>query len=227
MQFISNRIINPIGKPASFQEYLDRLSKTASDAKKQEDDTSNNNINNDSEPGAHSYQEGESVSGKPDQAEGKGKGKTEKKEATANKTAKCGKEMGESGNAGKVTEKHTPASSTESGSESESGSTTEQFINNDPSYQKGESVTMKKKEDKKSAKANAKSSFKKVASLNRNEKLSLFATLGINKSNPIQYIEAMAGLKVANLTGEEKAWLKKFWSTQYPDAYVNEMLADR
>lgn len=224
MQLISHRIINPTGQSTSFNDYLLKIWNKTAESKKQDEDTSDNNVNNDNEEGAHSYQEGESVDGKADQAEGK----ADKKEASAKKvTAKCGKEMGKSDDAGKITEKHTPASSTESGSEDKGGTTTEQFINNDPNYQKGESVTMKKKDEKKSQASNMKSSFQKISSMNRKQKLELFAQLGTQKHNPIEYIQAMVGIKVANLTSEEKEWLRKFWSTQWPEAYVSEMLADR
>ena len=44
---------------------------------------------------------------------------------------------------------------------------------------------------------------------------------------PIQYIEAMVGVRFANLKDEEKTWFKKFWNTMYPESYVSEMVADR
>ena len=116
------------------------------------------------------------------------------------------------------------------------------LINNDPNYQKGESVDPAKAQGKtkkqpgdpvvgKSASNDNK--FKKVASLNREEKIQLFAKLtsSMNKSgkpmNPIEYVEAFVGMKFANMTAEEKTWFKDFWNIMYPPAYVAEMVADR
>lgn len=250
MNFFSNRIVNPVGGGPTFQEWIAKqdwakkadvdpqLEKQAREAKPECDDDPRGQcrgqeINNDNEDG-NGYQKGESVSGKKDQAEGKSKEKDASSQTVAKK-ANCGKEMGKCDDAGKVTEKHTPASSTESGSEKEKGSTTEQFINNDPNYQKGESVDGKKsdgkggdkntkKDDSKKASGNA---FKKVASMDRKEKLKLFAVLAANNSNPRPYVEAMVGIKFANLSAEEKAFLKDFWGILEPSEYAEEMVKDR
>ena len=49
----------------------------------------------------------------------------------------------------------------------------------------------------------------------------------MNKNNPLEYCEAMVGLKFANLTEEEKAFLRSFWLTMYPPEYVENMIKDR
>ena len=138
------------------------------------------------------------------------------------KEAECGKEMGKT-DAGKVTEKHSPASSTEP--------VCEQNINNDPNYQKGEStspgkVDGKNKKTEASVEVTSKG-FRKVASMNRQEKIMLLAHSLPNKDWPKEYVEAMVGIKLANLTEKEKAFLVSFWKTMYPDTYVQEMVADR
>lgn len=241
MNFFSNKIVNPAGKGLSWDEYLSKvLNKTASEAKPESEGDPRGQgrgqvINNDNEEGAHSYQEGESVTGKKDQAEG-----FKKSEATETKQADCGKCMGDSPNAGKVTEDHADAASAEKGDAACS-----QKINDDPNYQKGESVSpskvdgKNKKEETKAAesaktvKSSNNSKFRKVASMNRKEKLELFAHMTSQKSKsgsaawPIEYVEAMVGQKFANLKDDEKAWFKKFWLTMFPESYVDELVADR
>lgn len=243
MNFFSHKIVNPTGNTATWDEWLESyLNKTASEAKPECDDDPRGQcrgqvVNNDNEEGAHSYQEGESVDGKPDQEEG---GSKDKKASTETKEAHCDKEMGESCKAGDVTEDHSDAGNADVGE-----AHVEQNINNDPNYQKGEStnpgkVTGKNKKDK-GAEASSKGTiktaekrgFKKIACLNRKEKLELFAhmTARKNKSGvseyPIEYVEAMVGVTFANLKDEEKTWFKKFWNTMYPESYVAEMVADR
>ncbi len=262
MQFFSHKIANPTGSTVTWDDYLAKLLKSAeekqaSEAKPECDDDPRGacrgqEINNDNEEGAHSYQEGESVDGKPDQAEGgsKGKGK-EDKEASAKIQVKadCAKDMGECGNAGKVTEDHSDAGNADVGN-----AAVEQNINNDPNYQKGESTNpgkvdgknkkekaggenKKEKETEASTKTVTKTAqkkgFKKIACLDRKEKLELFAhmTRQKNKSGtaayPISYVEAMVGFKFSNMKDDEKEWFRSFWRTMYPDSYVEEMVADR
>jgi len=253
MNFFSHKITNPTGNTVSWDEWLQNHLKTAeekqaSEAKPECDDDPRGacrgqEINNDNEEGAHSYQEGESVDGKPDQAEGGSKGKDKDKEAsvaTATKKADCGKDMGECSKAGDVTEEHSDAGNADVGE-----AAVEQNINNDPNYQKGEStnpgkVDGKNKKDKgaeASAKATTKTAqkkgFKKIACLNRKEKLELFASLSQKKNKsgvaayPISYIEAMVGFKFSNMKDDEKEWFRHFWRTMYPDSYVEEMVSDR
>lgn len=237
MRFFHNKIINASAAPdpQAWDRWVENFLKTAREAKPGtgiegdgEKDPRNQGkgqvINNDNDQGAgQSYQDGESVKGKKPQGGNarpdKG-GETSKSDNKQNdKEASCGKEMGESSDAGKVTEKHTPA-----GPGNDKNPNPKILINNDPNYQKGESVNMKKKEKGKKAEF---APFKKIASLNRNEKVTLIAQLGLNKSYPIEYIEAVAGLKIANLTAEEKEELKTFWSILEPDDYVEKMLKDR
>jgi hypothetical protein len=256
MNFFSHKIANPAGNGPSWDQWVnDLLTKTAREQKPDcEDDPRceerSTCINDDNDEGAgQSYQDGESVDGKEEQKEGSPRkdkgGKTaavvtaKEKEKSKGKGGK-GKDIGECGNAGKVTEEHTDAAPDEDGQAAT-------MINNDPNYQKGESVNpgkidgknkkgpgdkvvgkgkgkSEKKQDKKSS---AQPQFKKIASLNRQEKVALMLSLTQNKNNPIEYVEAMVGLKVANLTEEEKAFLRKFWETIYDADYVNAMLADR
>lgn len=251
MNFFHNKIANPVGNGPSFNEWLEKQFgakeaetqdqvKAASEAKpgigidmkgESRGQQRGQVINNDNEEGAHSYQEGESVDGKKEQggnARPDTGGTTDKKdhkqtdkEATAKvKQAKCGKEMGESSDAGKVTEKHTEAAPGD-----DENKEPKILINNDPNYQKGESTKGKGK-DKKSDKSASNGQFKKVASMNRQEKLALFASLSSQK-HPIEYVEAMVGLKFANMTSEEKEWFKNFWTIMYPPEYVEDMVADR
>lgn len=231
MNFFSHKIVNPTGGGPTFDEWVKKfLEKKASEAKPECDDDPRGQcrgqvINNDNEEGAHSYQEGESVDGKPDQEEGK---KAEAKVDVEVKEADCGKEMGECDDAGKVTEDHTDAGNADVGNAS-----VEQNINNDPNYQKGESTNPGKVDGKNKKESAKKAGFKKVASLNRKEKAELFTRMTAQKTKagtpawPIQYVEAMVGLKFSNMKEDEKAWFRKFWLTMYPDSYVQEMVADR
>ncbi len=241
MQFFSNKIVNPAGNEGPTWDDWVRdnfTTKEASEAKPECDDDPRGQcrgqvINNDNEPEAHSYQEGESVDGKPDQDEG---GSKESKVQAQTKEADCGKEMGECDNAGKVTEDHTDA-----GSADEGDAACEQNINNDPNYQKGESTDPGKVDGKNKKESSIKGikksasgkKFQKVASLDRKEKLELLAAMTGKKNKsgtaawPIQYCEAMVGLKFSNLKDDEKSWFKQFWTTMYPDSYVEEMVADR
>ena len=139
--------------------------------------------------------------------------------------------MGECSDAGAVTENHTDA-----GPGDDEMPEPKILINNDPNYQKGESTDPGKvKGDKKkqpgdpvvNKASSATLKFHKVASMDRLQKLAFFASLTSNKEYPVAYAEAMAGLKFANLTDEEKTWFKDFWLTMYPQEYVNEMVADR
>lgn len=250
MNFFSHKIVNPAGNTVSWNEWLEKHFKTAeekqaSEAKPECDDDPRGQcrgqeINNDNEEGAHSYQEGESVDGKPDQAEGGSKDKKASPETKVveAKAAHCDKDMGECGKAGDVTEDHSDAGNADVGN-----AHVEQNINNDPNYQKGES-TNPGKVDGKNKKTEAskkglkkteasKKGFKKIACLDRKEKLELFAhmTKQKNKSGvaayPMPYIEAMIGLKFSNMKDDEKQWFRHFWRTMYPDVYVEEMVADR
>lgn len=217
-------------------------------------------INNDNEEGAHSYQEGESVDGKSEQGGNARKdkgGKTdtgEEPEKQSDKDASsgdkvveavCGKEMGESDDAGKVTEEHT-----EAGPGDDENPEPKVKINNDPCYQKGESsnpekakVESKKQPGEAVGKgASAKARFEKVASMDRKKKLQLFAYLSSQKYNtylPVKtakgtshkpslaYVEAMVGETYANMQEDEKEWFRDFWRILYPENYVEEMVADR
>ena len=239
MKLYTNLIANPSGSSVSWDEWLEKNfgAKTASEAKPEQDGDPRGQgrgqvINNDNEDGAHSYQEGESVSGKSDQAEG---AKTKKKETSKKdefkdespKTAHCDKEMGESDKAGDVTEDHSDAAN----AEVDKAKVT-QKINNEPNHQKGESTDPSKAKGKSKKGPNDKaastsSGFKKVASMNRFEKVQLIASLGAIQSNPKPYIEAMVGLTIANLTEDEKGYLRKFWRTMYPREYVENMIEDR
>ncbi len=240
MHFFSHKITNPAGNAPTWDEWVNNfLNKEASEAKPECDDDPRGQcrgqvINNDNEPEAHSYQEGESVDGKPDQVEGGGKKEsgtaTEVKEADATpglKESHCGKDMGECDNAGKVTEEHSDAGNADLGN-----AAVEQNINNDPNYQKGES-TNPGKVDGKNKKESSHKKFQKIASLDRKGKLELFAYMTSQKTKsgtpawPIAYVEAMVGEKFANLKDDEKKWFTAFWKTQYPDSYVTEMVADR
>lgn len=249
MIFFSNKIVNPAGNDVKWDEWLENHLKTAegkqaSEAKPECDDDPRGQcrgqeINNDNEEGAHSYQEGESVDGKPDQREGGSKDKEASVE-TATKEAHCDKEMGECGKAGDVTEEHCDAGNADVGE-----AHVEQNINNDPNYQKGESTNPGKVDGKnkkeKGAEASVrvktktaqKNGFKKIACLNRKEKLELFAAMTSKKNKsgtpayPMQYIEAMVGVTFANMKDDEKEWFRHFWRTMYPDAYVEDMVADR
>ncbi len=248
MNFFHNKIVNPAGDGPTFNDWVQKFLKeasteeeenqqpeevvTASEAKPECDDDPRGQCrgqvaNNDNEEGANSYQRGELVDGKPDQAEGKTSAESEEKVVEA----KCGKEMGESNDAGKVTEEHT-----EAGPGDDNNPEPKVLINNDPNYQKGESTDPGKVKGKNKKQPGepvvGKSStsfknFKKVASMNRQERIRLMAVLGSNKNNPMKYIEAMVGIKFANLTEEEKSFLVSFWRVLYPDSYVQNMVKDR
>jgi hypothetical protein len=218
-------------------------------------------INNDNEEGAHSYQEGESVDGKNDQGGNARKdkgGKTDTGDEPEKQTDKgavsvekvveatCGKEMGGSDDAGKVTEDHT-----EAGPGDDENPEPKILINNDPNYQKGESTDpAKAKGDSKKQpgepvagkSSSAVAKFEKIASLNRKKKLQLFAYLSAQKSNThlpqktaegttrkpsLAYVEAMVGETYANMQDDEKEWFRAFWNVLYPESYVEEMVADR
>jgi hypothetical protein len=234
MNFFSHKIANPTGNTQSWDEWLDDHLKEASEAKPECEDDPRGQcrgqvINNDNEEGAHSYQEGESVDGKPDQVEGGSKKESEVSNTTKVVEADCGKDMGECDAAGKVTEEHTDAGNADVGNAS-----VEQNINNDPCYQKGESTNPGKVDGKnKKTEASSKAGFKKIACLNRREKLELFAAMTERKTKsgapayPIKYIEAMVGVTYANMKDDEKEWFRKFWLTMYPESYVSEMVADR
>lgn len=247
MNFFSHKIVNPTGGSITWNEWLAKNVKTAeekqaSEAKPECDDDPRGQcrgqvINNDNEEGADSYQKGESVDGKEDQQEG---GSKDKEASSVAKTvaAHCDKEMGECDKAGDVTEDHSDASNADVGE-----ARVEQNINNDPNYQKGESTNpgkvdgKNKKEKAAAAKPTTKTAkgkgFKKIACLDRKEKLSLFAHMTKQKSKsgtaayPISYVEAMVGMKFSNMKDDEKEWFRSFWRTMYPDVYVEEMVADR
>jgi len=238
MNFFHNRIATPVGNAPTFDEWLqknfgvEQNVKTASEAAPgigldMSDEPRGQQrgqvINNDNEEGAHSYQQGESVDGKSDQGGNTRPdtgGTTDQNEhvqtdkggsaITGVKEAHCGKEMGESDNAGKITEDHT-----EAGPGDDENPEPKVLINNDPCYQKGESTKSKSKDKKQPGdpvvgKSSSSTKFKKVASMSHKEKLALFASLSSNKHNPLPYVEAMVGLKFANLTDEEKEWFRNF-----------------
>lgn len=249
MNFITHTIVNPVSNGPTFDEWLvteiskvRTTTKTASEAKPECDDDPRGQcrgqvINNDNEDGA-GYQKGESVSGKKEQggnARQDTGGTTDSKDhkqkdkeassKTNEKVAKCGKEMGESNDAGKVTEKHTEAAPGD-----DENKEPKILINNDPNYQKGESTGKGKKSDKSKEKTKKKASsikFEKIASMGQKEKLSVFAMLTSDQKYPIAYAEAVTGIKFANLKEDEKKWLSEFWSILYPAEYVDEMIKDR
>jgi len=247
MNFFSNRIVNPTGDAPTFDEWLNKyLAKEASQKDKTASEAApglgqdmgdeprgqqrGQVINNDNEDGA-GYQKGESVDGKPDQGSNarkdaggendqKDNSQSDKESGAEVKTVEAGKEMGVCDGAGEVTENHS-----ESAPAGDEKTDSKQLINNDPNYQKGESTNPSKgKSDEKKAQTKG---FQKVSSMTRTEKLKLFKRLAHDKSNPLAYIEAMTGVKVANMTDEEKSWFKDFWSILYPESYASEMAADR
>lgn len=251
MNFFTHKIANPAGGGPTFHEWLAReIAKVASEAKPECDDDPRGQcrgqvINNDNEDGA-GYQKGESVSGKKDQG-GNSRpdtgGTTDQKEhkqkdkeasAAASKTAKCGKEMGEAKDVGKVTEKHT-----EAGPGDDENPEPKVLINNDPNYQKGESTNPGKVTDKNKKqpgepvvgkgkkKASNSIKFEKISAMDYNQKLRVFAMLTSNKEYPIEYAEAVTGIKFANMKEDEKKWFSDFWNILYPPEYVKEMAKDR
>lgn len=162
------------------------------------------------------------------------------KSANQNKQANCGKEMGESTDAGKTT-KHTPASPG-----NDENKKPKLLINNDPHYQKGESVTGKKntktkaknKTKTKGKKAESKFVFKKISSLTDEQRLSLFKALASNENNvklgsknnkipTLMYVEAMTNLKFSNLNEKQKNKLVEYFKILYPEDFVKEMVKDR
>ena len=243
MKFISNRILNPVGESKSFSDYIESLLQTKTASQEAKPGTGIDNTGEPKERGQVINTEGEKeMTNDPqlptdDKAKGKSEGKKEdkkeekkeekkedkkeeKKESASktNKTVKadCGKCMGDSADAGKVTE-----TSTEAGPGDSENPEPKVLINtntqNKPQKPKGKS-------DKKSS---LKSRFQKIASMDRLNKLVLFASLSSTKEYPINYVEAMTGLKFANMTEEEKSWMKDYWKTLYPPEYVEEMVKDR
>jgi hypothetical protein len=158
--------------------------------------------------------------------------------ANQNKQASCGKEMGESKDAGKPT-KHTPASPG-----NDENKNPKILINNDPHYQKGESVSGKKKSQtkkktkNKAKKADTKFVFKKISSLTEDQRLELFKVLASNENNvklgsknnkipTLMYVEAMTNLKFSNLNEKQKNKLVEYFKILYPEDFVKEMVKDR
>lgn len=252
MKLIANRIINPAGDGPTFQEWLEKFVKQASEAKPgtglpdgEKDPRGQNRgqvINTEGEEDMTNDPEMPKEDDKSARKDTGGTTDTKK----ASKTAECGKEMGESSDAGKVTEEHT-----EAGPGDDENPEPKVLINNDPNCQKGESTDPAKaqgkskkqpgdpvvgkgkgKSEKKEKKSSAKSRFAKVASLDRLSKMKLFASLSSNKqyhlgNRPLDYVEAMVGMTFANMTEEEKGWFRDFWLTMYPPEYVDEMVKDR
>lgn len=252
--FVTNRIVNPTGSGPTFDEWVHKILKQAEEAKpglgqdmsdeprgQQRGQTINTegeeDMTNDpqcpGEQGGNARPDtGGTTDAKTHEQKDKESSSKSKTKSAETKSAKCGKEMGESSDAGKVTEQHS-----EAGPGDDENPDPKVLINNDPNYQKGESTNGGKgksdKKDKKETKANLKSKFQKIASMNRLQKLVLFAQLSSNKNSrgvsayPIEYVEAISGLKFANLTKEEKTWFSDFWKTLYPAEYVAEMVKDR
>lgn len=254
MRFFTNRIVNPASSQNnSFDEYLlNLLSKTASEEKQAAEAKPGIGLP-DANKDSRTSGKGQVINNDPLYQKGESTGKGKKEEKTENPkedkkaakavVAKCGKEMGESHDAGKVTEKHTDAAP------GDDKNKTKILINNDPNYQKGESTKTKKKDDKekksdkKEKKASSVNSFKKISQLNQTEQLSLFAVLSSkkeythlpfrtasgekDKKPSLLYVEAITGQKFANMKEEEKSWFKDFWKTMYPEEYVEEMVSDR
>ena len=232
MKFVTHKILNPAGNSVQWEEWL---AKTAAEAKPgigldgDDGEGKGQVINTEGEEAMTNFKDP-----KPEEDGGKAKSskgdkkpdKEEKESASAAKTkeAGCGKEMGECSDAGKVTEKHTEACPGDP-----QNPEPKTLINNDPNYQKGESTKggAKGKDKKEDAVAKVVQKFQKVSSMDRLDKIILFASLSSNKNYPIEYVEAMTGIKVANLTAEEKTWFKDFWLTMYPSEYVDQMIKDR
>lgn len=263
MNFFSQKIANPVGPTQTWDEYLQSvLNKEASEAKPESDGDPRGQgrgqvINNDNEEGAESYQKGESVDGKDDQCES-GDHKPNSKKADCGKdmgecdgAGKVTEDHSDAGNAdvgnAAVTQNinndpnYQKGESTNPGSvdgknkketgESSKGSDDADKGSDDAD--KGSDDSDKEASTKKVTKAASKSGFKKIASMNRKEKVELFAAMSAKKSKsgtaawPISYVEAMVGLTFANMQDDEKAWFQNFWQTMYPDSYVAEMVADR
>jgi len=216
--FFTHKIANPAGNTATWDEYLEKEAKEKASPEDNGSKTSPKvDINNDNVPGTNNDPF-----------------KDTKTKQTTNNSKEAAKEMGECSNAGKVTEEHDVASSAEP--------VVQQKINNDPNYQKGESTgaskekkTEEKKTDDKEAKATTKkvktavsgSKFQKVASMNRKEKINLMGYLMASNKYPVAYVEALVNTKFANLTEEEKSFLKDYWSILEPESYAEEMVEDR
>jgi hypothetical protein len=179
-----------------------------------------------------------------------GKKDEDAQDTKSDKSAAGGsKGQGDCSSAGEITESPGPACADDDGA-------TSVMINSEPNHQKGESVDGKKeeksatasekkpedKEEKKDDKEEAKPavkptinatsnvtwSFQKIGSLDRKAKVELLAKLGSNPKYPLEYAFAMVGMdKQANLTDEEKNFLRPFWKVLYPGDYVEKMLADR
>lgn len=236
MNFITNRIPNVTGNGVTFDEYVDKLLKKSAEA--EETEKKNYNINNDNKDGA-GYQKGETQGKghKPsvetmkdenlDPVEGKGKSEKEAKAKKETKVADCNREMGEANAAGKMVDNATGHQ--EQGNASEGPDAVRQQINAEPNYQTGESTAKPqgKKTEKSETKASVTSSFQKIASMKREDKIKTFAVLAANKNNPLAYVEAMVGLKWANMTDKEKEFVRKYWRTMFPDSYVEQMVKDR
>ena len=166
--------------------------------------------------------------------------------AKHNKEAACGKEMGESGNAGKLNT-HTPAAPGD-----DNNKDLKVLINNDPHYQKGESVSGKSKSNKSKTgpakktkskdspknkskkKASNQYVFKKISSLNEDERFTLLMKLAANKNYiffggkpTLAYIETMTNLKFSNLNPKQKAKFVEYFKILYPEQYVEEMAKDQ
>jgi len=98
------------------------------------------------------------------------------------------------------------------------------------------SVTIAEAEDTVKTAVADPNGYIKIASLERPERLKLFAALSSNASNliwndknnnPLSYVEGMTNEKFANFTPEEKEWFKSFWRTVHPEDFVEKMTADR
>jgi len=259
--FITNRIVNPSGDGPTFDEWVQKVLKQASEEAapglgqdtsdeprgqmrgqvvntEGEEDMTNDPECPDQGGNARPDTGGTTDAKTHEQTDKGGSDGAEVKEAEATeetktevKEAKCGKEMGECDDAGKITDTHT-----EAGPGDDENPDPKILINNDPNYQKGESEDggkvkgdNKKQPGENVTKSSLQSRFQKIANMNRLQKLVLFAQLSSNKDNPypIEYVEAMSGLKFANLTEEEKSWFSDFWKTMYPPEYVSEMVKDR
>ena len=245
--FISNRIVYPADNGPSFNDWVQKILKEASDEAKpgigqevsdeprgqlrgqvvntegEEDMTNDPQMPTDQGGNARPDTGGTTDAKSHEQTDKGGSSNDEVKEA------KCGKEMGECSDAGNITETHTDA-----GPGDDENPEPKILINNDPCYQKGESEDggkvkgdNKKQPGENVTKASAQAKFEKIANMDRIQKLVLFQKLSSNKDYPIEYVEAMTGLKFANLTEEEKSWLSDFWKTVYPPDYVADMVKDR
>jgi hypothetical protein len=252
MNFFTHRILNPAGNGPSFDEwvqnYIQKLAaeKSASEKKATKEMGECNNagkvteehgdaasaepsvsqkINNDP-----CYQKGESTD--PSKAKGKSKKGPDDPVAGGKTAAKkpipdfIQEKIDAKKNKGKDTDKKDDGKKVEAKVDNDKDEP-KGNINNEGTPKMTNDPKLPKDDCKKCKKASSDPVFKKVASLNRAEKLRLFASLSANKSNPIQYVEAMVGMKFANMTDEEKTWFKKFWSVLYPEAYVSEMVKDR